>query len=68
MSLTPEQIKKIRVRAGLTQREAADIVRVVLRSWQSYEAPSDTSKARKMSAGTLELFCLKTGISYPPKI
>lgn len=68
MSITPEQVKKLRQRAGLTQKEAAEIVRVVLRSWQSWEAPTDTSKSRKISENIVELFCLKTGISYPPRL
>lgn len=51
---TPQQIKQARTDAGLTQQQAADLVRVTKRAWQYYEAGQ-----RTMSAAVWELFNLK---------
>ncbi|PLY14898.1 MAG: transcriptional regulator [Sedimenticola sp.] len=68
MKLTPAQIKRLRKRAGLTQREAAVLVHVGLRGWQAWESPSELSTSRQMPEAYVELFCIKTKIPYPPKI
>lgn len=49
-------IRDARIVAGLTQTEAAQIVRVSLRTWQRWEAGD-----RSMPPGLFELFMLKTG-------
>jgi putative transcriptional regulator len=67
MPLNPEQIKKLRKLAGVTQSEAAKLVHVSLRTWQSWESPKDLSNSRQIPEGYVELFCLKTKNSYPPK-
>lgn len=67
MSISPENLKKLRKRACLTQTEAATLVRSKLRTWQSWEAASHLPTSRKMPDGLVELFCIKVGISYPPK-
>ncbi|WP_323012353.1 XRE family transcriptional regulator [Castellaniella sp.] len=48
-------IRDARIVAGLTQTEAAQIVRVSLRAWQRWEAGD-----RSMPSGLFELFMLKT--------
>ncbi len=67
MPLKPDQIKKLRSRAGLTQTEAANCVHVALRTWQSWESSKDDAHSRQMSDAHVELFCLKNKISFPPK-
>ena len=52
--MTPEEIKEARFRAGLTLREAADLVRVNIRTWQKWEAGE-----RSMHPAFWELFTLK---------
>lgn len=66
MPITPEQIKKLRKRAGLTQTEAAKLIHVQLNAWQRWEAPEGSDYSRKMSETCLELFCIKIGSPYPP--
>jgi DNA-binding transcriptional regulator YiaG len=52
----PTAIRKARLAAGLTQTEAAQVVRGSLRGWQQWEAGD-----RAMPPGLFELFMLKTG-------
>jgi DNA-binding transcriptional regulator YiaG len=68
MPLSPEQVKKIRKRAGLTQSEAARLVHVALRTWQTWETSHDLPNGRPIPEGYLELFCIKVGIGYPPSV
>lgn len=53
--MTPTQIKSYRLRLGLTQAQAADLVHVSLRTWQQWE-----SGHRKMHQAFAELFEIKT--------
>ncbi|AYN20041.1 helix-turn-helix domain-containing protein [Alcaligenes aquatilis] len=53
---TVTAIRDARVAAELTQTEAAQTVRVSLRTWQRWEAGD-----RTMPTGLFELFMLKTG-------
>ena len=52
---TPEQIKKSRLNAGLTQAQAAAVIHKKLLAWQRYE-----SGDRAMDAAYYELFLIKT--------
>ncbi len=52
----PEEIKRLRVYYGFTQKEAADSVHVTIRTWQWWEAGD-----RQMPLGLWELFVIKTG-------
>lgn len=52
----PAAIRRARLAAGLTQTEAAQVVRGSLRGWQQWEAGD-----RAMPPGLFELFMLKTG-------
>lgn len=51
----PDAIRHARLAVGLTQTEAAQIVRGSLRGWQQWEAGD-----RAMPPGLFELFMLKT--------
>jgi DNA-binding transcriptional regulator YiaG len=52
----PKKIKEARLKAGLTQTQAAELVHSSLRSWQHWE-----SGARRMDGAHWELFLIKTG-------
>ncbi|WGL60036.1 helix-turn-helix transcriptional regulator [Pigmentibacter sp. JX0631] len=47
-------VKILRKNAGLTQKEAAEILKIEQRSWERYEAGD-----RIPSIQNLELFCIK---------
>lgn len=53
--ITKEQIKQARLNSGLTQKEAAKLVHIGLRTWQDGEGGT-----HKMSLANFELFCIKT--------
>ena len=53
---TPEQIKQSRLNAGLTQKQAAEVIYKKVLAWQRYE-----SGDRSMDCALYELFMLKTG-------
>jgi len=55
----PEDVKKMREKAGLSIAQAARCVQIADRSWQRYE-----SGERKIPEGIVELFCLKNGLKY----
>jgi DNA-binding XRE family transcriptional regulator len=57
--MTPEQVKALREKSGLSVAEAARCVQIADRSWQRYE-----SGERKIPEGIVELFCLKNGLKY----
>ncbi len=58
---SPEQIKAARLKAGLTQGEAAKLVYVDLRTWQKWEGAE-----RKMHPAMWELFEIKVSDKAPP--
>jgi putative transcriptional regulator len=51
---TPEQIRKARHQAGLSQTEAGALIHCALRTWQDWEADK-----RQMHPAMWELFQLK---------
>ena len=57
--MLPEDVKKMREKAGLSIAQAARCVQIADRSWQRYE-----SGERKIPEGIVELFCLKNGLKY----
>lgn len=61
-SPTPQQIRKARERAGHTQTQAAAVVHVALRTWQSWE--DEGQSRRDMPAGLWELYLIKTGAGH----
>jgi len=64
--VTPELLKKIRKKIGLTQKEAGESVNTSMRVWQRYEAPTSATSSARIPETTAELFCLKHGLPYPP--
>ena len=53
---TPAQVKQARANAGLTQKQAAEVIYKKILAWQRYE-----SGDREMDAALYELFLIKTG-------
>ncbi len=51
--MIPGDLRSLRIRAGLTQAQSAEMVGVEERSWQRWEAGD-----RQMPAATAELFAL----------
>jgi hypothetical protein len=64
--ISPEQLRELRKKIGLTSKSAADSVYINHRLWQRYEAPVTAKSSLPIKAATLELFCLKHGLPYPP--
>lgn len=58
-SPTPEQIRELRLRAGLERREAAALVHAQKRTWEVWEAAAHSAAHRNMPASTWELFAIK---------
>ena len=54
MTPEPSEIKKVRLRAGLTQEQAAELIYSTRRTWQSWECG-----VNPMHAALWELFKLK---------
>lgn len=54
---TPEEIKKARALAGLTQPQAADVIGVTTSGWARWEG-----NERRMHPAFWELFLIKTGL------
>jgi putative transcriptional regulator len=52
---SPTEVRDARIRAGLTQSQAAALVGVSLRSWQYWE-----EGGRQMQSSKWELFLIKT--------
>lgn len=57
--MTPTEIRAIRLQAGLSAREAAELVRVTTVTWQRWEG--QTARATTIPFADWELFLLKTG-------
>lgn len=64
MPITPEELKKLRQSLSLTQREAAETVRVERQTWISWERDPSKATHRTIPEGLLELFLLKHKINY----
>lgn len=56
---TLSEIKALRKRHGLTQAKAASMAMVALRTWESWESDSKTS--RPINLASWELLLIKTG-------
>ncbi|UIP27689.1 hypothetical protein [Photobacterium sp. TLY01] len=66
IKISPTQVKEIRKKGHLTQKEAADLVHLSLRQWQKFEESELSNTSVRIPDATLELFCLKTGLPFPP--
>lgn len=53
---TPQEIRDLRMEAGLSQSQAADLVLGTLRGWQGWEADPGTPDHRRMPPGLWLLF------------
>jgi hypothetical protein len=61
-TLSKEQVKELRLKAGKTQVKAAnDLHQADGAFWRKFENGS-----REISSSQVELFCLKNTIKYPP--
>jgi len=58
---TPEEIKRLRVKAGLTQKETADLFGISLNYWQKKELSKDSAQNRKVSKSEYILLLLLAG-------
>lgn len=64
MPISPKDLKTLRKKLGLTQREAADTVLVTHRTWQNWEAEAGSTNHRVIPEYVLELFCIKQKVPY----
>lgn len=62
---SPEQVRRMREKVGLTQLQAAILIYVDVDTWRQYEKPKVQNNSRTMRAGLWELFLLKTGDIEP---
>lgn len=58
---TPELVRALRLKAKLTQAQAALLMYVTPDTWRQWEKDRSQSNARGMTAATWELFQLKVG-------
>ena len=56
---TVDEIKKLRIKAGLTQRQAAEMCAVSKRAWQSWEL---RNSGNQMPAGMWKLFRIMVAV------
>lgn len=64
--ISPEDLKALRHALGLTAEQAAATIGVKERTWQSYETSLGQSSHRTIKMGSLQLFCERRGVPYPP--
>ena len=57
---TPGEIYWARIDAGLTQKQAGELVYVSERAWRNWEADSSIMSHRRMHPAIWELFLIKT--------
>lgn len=53
---TPDQIRDVRMAAGLSQSQAAALIDGTMRGWQGYEADQGAPDHRRMHPGLWRLF------------
>lgn len=56
---TPDDVRAMRTRHGLTRNEAADLVHTMPRTWKAWETHG--SEGRPINLAAWELFMLKLG-------
>lgn len=68
-SLRPLYVLILRVTAGMSQAEAADVVWVSERTWRKWEGEEGSkNNHRYPQEAFIELFCKKRALTYPPKV
>lgn len=55
---TPEEIKRLRIKANLTQKATADLFGLSLSSWQRKEIPKKSINYRSVTTGELWVLLL----------
>ncbi|WP_210532016.1 helix-turn-helix domain-containing protein [Pantoea ananatis] len=60
-NFSPSEIKRLRMKAGLTQREAAELVGVSLNYWQRKELSEESKQFRRVSRSEFLLLQLLAG-------
>lgn len=60
-SPTPDDVRLLRVRHGLTQEQACELVHVTVDAWSRWEAAPKTARHRVMPPGLWELIRIKVG-------
>ena len=65
--LRPLYVLALRMTAGLTQTDAANVVHVNERTWRKWEAEEGGKNHRYPGEAYIELFCRKLGLTYPPQ-
>lgn len=63
---SPDEIRSLRKKLRLTQRQMADLMEVLPRNYQRYEASDKTLLHTSPSYHTWELLMLRLGISEVP--
>lgn len=64
--ISPEDLKSLRHALGLTAEQAAATIGVKERTWQSYETSLGQPSHRTIKMSSLQLFCERRGVPYPP--
>jgi hypothetical protein len=59
-SPSPEELKAIREKLGITMEQAAKLVRSAPKTWKGWEQPVGTPGHRRMPVAIWELFVAKT--------
>lgn len=60
-SYSPSEVKRLRIKAGLTQREAAELCGVSLNYWQRKELSEESKQFRRVSKSEFSLLQLLAG-------
>lgn len=63
---TPNEIKQARIKAGLTQTQAAELIYSTMRTWQDWEGNPTHGKVPRMHPGLWELFQAKVKLLEKP--
>lgn len=66
--ISPEDLKSLRHVLGLTAEQAAATIGVKERTWQSYETSLEQPSHRTIKMSSLQLFCERRGVPYPPSL
>lgn len=66
VSPTPSEIRKARLKAGFSKREAALSVFCSTATWVSWEKPIESPSNKPMHPAFALLFAYQSGLSLPP--
>lgn len=60
-NFSPSEVKRLRMKAGLTQRQAAELMGVSLNYWQRKELSEESKQFRRVSRSEFLLLLLLAG-------